>query len=42
MLAEALARRVLLRAPAGEAEVQARVALAGGEEGVSQRVSLPE
>ena len=42
VLAEALAQRVLLRAPAGEAEVQARVALAGGEEGVSQRSAPSE
>ena len=38
MLAEALAQRVLLGAAAGQAEVQARVALARGEEGVGQQV----
>ena len=38
VLAEALAQRVLLGAAAGQAEVQARVALAGGEEGVGQQV----
>ena len=38
MLAEALAQRVLLGAAAGEAQVQARVALAGGEEGVGEQV----
>lgn len=36
--AEALAQRVLLRASAGQAQMQARVALAGGEERVREQV----
>ncbi len=38
MRAEALAQRVLLRASAGQAQMQARVALAGGEERVREQV----
>ena len=38
VLAEPLAQRVLLGAAAGEHEVQARVALARGEEGVGEQV----
>ena len=38
MLAEALAQRLLLRTAAGEHQVQARVARAGGLEGVGQQL----
>jgi hypothetical protein len=38
VLAQALAQRVLLGAAAGQAQVQARVSLARGEEGVGQQI----